>query len=509
MAVGTKVLLVALLLYASTAPLFAGSPPAPGAPCSGEILNSSGVWSRLGTADYYVDPVNGNDSTGTGGQSAPFKSLAKLAALSVPSTAQVLWKTYDGSWIPAPPWTGIAAQYDFVQGADPTVLYDLSGNGNNGALGTGRAKPTWTSSGLQFAGGQTVSVPGLTGLTTRSFASAVRYTGSGGLNVFVSAGSASFDEYYSGYVSNESYSANKTIYDITTEGPTLNSSVIYVSSRGTNSYSTYCNGIKGYLPVAGTPPASGPFTIGSLGGSFYFTGVYHQLIVYNRSLSDSDYAVLHSFFALSEAAKNRGVTFSAYNKHPAGFIVFDGDSLTNGTNASSVSTSYPSHLVNSLMGGAFDFVNYGIGGQTTTGIVGRASGKIDSKYSLLHSKHLYVLWVGINDLALGASPTTIFNNIRTICLARKAAGYKVIVLTVTTKGSPPAGFETARATLNANIRANCASFADGLVDVAANTVFGDPADTTCFADDQTHFTDTGYAIVADMLYPVALPLMAP
>ena len=41
-------------------------------------VNASGVWSRLGTADHYVDPVGGDDSTGTGSQSRSVQKFSKV-----------------------------------------------------------------------------------------------------------------------------------------------------------------------------------------------------------------------------------------------------------------------------------------------------------------------------------------------------------------------------------------------------------------------------------------------
>jgi len=48
---------------------------------------------------------------------------------------------------------GLVAEWDFVQGADPQVLLDRSGNGHHGQLGsTGGDGPTWTAEGLSFDG---------------------------------------------------------------------------------------------------------------------------------------------------------------------------------------------------------------------------------------------------------------------------------------------------------------------------------------------------------------------
>ncbi len=51
------------------------------------------------------------------------------------------------------PIAGATADYNFLQGSG-TVLTDISGNGNNGTLGTGALAPTWTPQGLTFTGQQ-------------------------------------------------------------------------------------------------------------------------------------------------------------------------------------------------------------------------------------------------------------------------------------------------------------------------------------------------------------------
>ena len=52
--------------------------------------------------------------------------------------------------------TGLLAEYDFLEGADPQRLYDLSGGGRHGTLGTGSggdtSDPSWTGEGLSFDG---------------------------------------------------------------------------------------------------------------------------------------------------------------------------------------------------------------------------------------------------------------------------------------------------------------------------------------------------------------------
>ncbi len=53
---------------------------------------------------------------------------------------------------------GAIADYNFLQGSG-TALTDITGNGNNGTLGSGTLAPSWTANGLQFASQQNVSLP--------------------------------------------------------------------------------------------------------------------------------------------------------------------------------------------------------------------------------------------------------------------------------------------------------------------------------------------------------------
>ena len=47
-----------------------------------------------------------------------------------------------------PVTNGLVAAYDFVQGDDQTILYDISGDGHHGTI----YGATWTAEGLQFDG---------------------------------------------------------------------------------------------------------------------------------------------------------------------------------------------------------------------------------------------------------------------------------------------------------------------------------------------------------------------
>jgi hypothetical protein len=81
------------------------------------------------------------------------------------------------------PSQGLLAAYDFVQGADPQVLYDISGNGLHGQLGAtagaDNTDPAWVAGGgLDFDGGDYVKLPQTDALdfADRPFSAVVRFT---------------------------------------------------------------------------------------------------------------------------------------------------------------------------------------------------------------------------------------------------------------------------------------------------------------------------------------------
>ncbi|MCX6373913.1 MAG: SGNH/GDSL hydrolase family protein [Actinobacteria bacterium] len=114
-----------------------------------------------------------------------------------------------------------------------------------------------------------------------------------------------------------------------------------------------------------------------------------------------------------------------------------------------------------------------------------------------------IVMAGGGDLGAGGDPQTVYDGLLTYCAARRAAGFKVVVLTLLPR-SDREGFNAARATYNAAIREHWAGFADGLADVAADPRIGaDGAnlDALYYADG-THPTTAGYGVMAAAVAPV-------
>jgi lysophospholipase L1-like esterase len=186
-------------------------------------------------------------------------------------------------------------------------------------------------------------------------------------------------------------------------------------------------------------------------------------------------------------------------------IIFDGNSLTAGQD-STTGNDYPSQVL-ALLGSGWTGQNFGVSGQTTTQMSSDAATQIDPLYSTAtYLDNWLAAWEVTNDLYFGASATTAYNNYVSYCQARRAAGWKVIAVTVLPRSNSgtPSSFETDRQTCNTNIRANWSTFADVIADVAADARIGDAGDETNptyyyisgTADTRVHLVDAGYAIIA-------------
>lgn len=208
-------------------------------------------------------------------------------------------------------------------------------------------------------------------------------------------------------------------------------------------------------------------------------------------------------------ARGNGNEHSQYRtygvlKQAQNLIIFEGDSLTVGTTG--VTNSYPYVAITSLGRASYDYYNVAVTGQTVVQMLADASYQY---YPIIgaHAKDICVTWGGTNDISAGDSATTVYNNIVALCTAQRAAGYKVVVCTIIARGTFGAGQNTIKATVNANIVANWATFADALCNLAADARLSNSSDATYYNADTVHLTTTGYAVVSALVVPVvqALP----
>ena len=233
-----------------------------------------------------------------------------------------------------------------------------------------------------------------------------------------------------------------------------------------------------------------------------FSGNMAEIIVFNRKLSDGEVLTVHNYFA------------GRYGIIPLSqvpFIVFEGNSLTYGQNASSgqggvTGTVYPGVVMSALSGGPFVGTNVGISGTTTQQIMARALGRVTGLAGP-GRRSILCFWEITNDLvgnynngSYGVNAQTqAYSNVVNYCQTQRQSGYRVVVFTCLPR-SVGGNFETDRLAVNSLIRSNWATFADTLADVGSDAVIGQLSTTsnaTYYNADGIHLTDAGYAIVAN------------
>ena len=178
-------------------------------------------------------------------------------------------------------------------------------------------------------------------------------------------------------------------------------------------------------------------------------------------------------------------------------IVAVGDSHTVGSGATAPYTSlitYPT-----WHGQSFTVSNIGVGGRTVQDMSRLAYSNLNPLFANESGLNIAVVWGGINDITLGDTPENSFSYLSAFCRRLRGLGWRVVVCTLISRN----GFNTERNLFNGYVRERWPSFADALVDLAANANIGaDGAYTnaTYFqAVGQTHLTDAGLTIVAGLV----------
>lgn len=185
-------------------------------------------------------------------------------------------------------------------------------------------------------------------------------------------------------------------------------------------------------------------------------------------------------------------------------IVCDGNSLTYGFQSSNPATkSYPAVLDDDADFNGMTIYNFGVSAQTTQDMIDDAVSQVDAVYSGSVTS-LLIAWEVGNDIYFNGSVANAMTRFWQYCDARKAAGWKVYVVTCpprdqsTPFGDNSSQFNVKLSAANDLIRSDFNGHADGLIDVA-----GDPRflgyDLTYYNADKIHYTDAGYAVVAEIV----------
>lgn len=208
---------------------------------------------------------------------------------------------------------------------------------------------------------------------------------------------------------------------------------------------------------------------------------------------------------LSDAAK-KGIELLLRQKYsitPSKIVYCDGDSLTAGF-AVTQPNSYPAQMA-PLLPFSYSAYDMGHSGDATQDLLNRVQAQTDAYWIPDRPSNTYVPWIGTNDISFGFTNSSIETNLITIWTGRKAVGFKVFACTIIPRGTFNGTQETQRQALNAWIVANWSTYCDGLIDFTTNAAFNSSTsytNTTYYNADQTHLTNTGYGVIAQMVAAV-------
>lgn len=195
---------------------------------------------------------------------------------------------------------------------------------------------------------------------------------------------------------------------------------------------------------------------------------------------------------------------------PRDLVVLDGDSITQGHGLYG-SATYAAGLA--MLATGADVENAAISGKSCAQLATTAPTRVDVRLRAGAANTL-VIWCGTNDIAVGgATADAAFYALHDYTQARRAAGWRVVVVTMLPRAaSPPwpAITEAQRGAFNMAVRATWSRWADGLADVAADPRIGAAGRTAdpVYYMDAAHPTAVGAQIVAGIVAG-ALDRMAP
>ena len=183
-------------------------------------------------------------------------------------------------------------------------------------------------------------------------------------------------------------------------------------------------------------------------------------------------------------------------------IVWDGGSIIAGHGADP-GYEFPTQTLSLVPRVCQSYLSYA-GGATIADMLAEAPAEVDAHYQPTADLNLCVVLAGGGDFRNGATAASVYAALKSYCSQRRAAGFRVIVLTVL-PASDPVTFEATRLAFDGMVRASWKTFADGLADIAADPRIGDTGDNLdrqFYAQDALHPNDAGNAVMASVAAPV-------
>lgn len=184
-----------------------------------------------------------------------------------------------------------------------------------------------------------------------------------------------------------------------------------------------------------------------------------------------------------------------------GYVQFRGDSITRGyypQNGTPV-VPFPAAVVSGIQGLAWS--NLAVNGSCINPAQANSlPNRYAAEYALRQPgvRNIIVVWIGANDAYLPDSAATIFANLKAYCQQLRAAGYIVIVCTVTLASNP--AIAAVLSAYNDLIRGD-SSFYDFLADVQADSTIGPAAamSLSALSADGLHLTTLAHTFAAAII----------
>ena len=454
-----------------------------------------------------------------GATSGATRYLREDGSWAVPAGSGATGQTVAGSFPTGPQAiAGALADYNFLQGAG-TTLTDMTGNGNNGTLGTGANAPSWISNGLHFAIPQNVSLPATLNaartvslafyaeppavLNANNVANAIPQLltstlGGNGLNFFLSD--------FQGvdgamHPTSEAGGSLRTVSSVTISGFNVLTYTLGNCSNGDVDH-LYLNGVELAYSQEGCSAglqSSGNLLLGASNTDFFngsgFQGIFYRAVF--KSGEDTAAQVKAGYLSMLADMNARPVQTTAQGLPQGGAQLFAvGDSITFGLGVNAAQ-AWPSVLTLTNQP-AYAVTDAGIPSISAAALAGAEPNRIAPMCTTGAGPAVAILFAGTNDVAAYSySPQAAAGAIFNWVAKMKKAGCLAFVGTMISRGPSDYQKDALDAILLSSAKAAGAS---GVVDFAANPLLGADgafANNTYFQGDTIHPTAAGQQLLAN------------
>jgi hypothetical protein len=181
-------------------------------------------------------------------------------------------------------------------------------------------------------------------------------------------------------------------------------------------------------------------------------------------------------------------------------LVIAGNSRFEGYDSTLLNT-FGRQLVNQLSH-PVRYYNQSKGGRTIALLLADAPTHVYPLADASLAKNILLLGDPTNDFTAGRLAVDVETDVQAYCAGARTAGFdKIAIVTSMVNASQTTGEAAEQTAYNTWLRANYASFADGLIDLAADSRLQTPNDGVYFADDK-HQTSVGQGVEAALAAPV-------